>query len=576
MNRFLTLINLMHRTGWLSNLVHGTKNGKQKSVFLKVLICFGLGTIVLAICTLLFFICYGIIKISVLENGVIDSQYLTNLMTIYVPLYLAMVLVFISMIVLHVFYLNNDNQFFMPMPIKSTELFLAKFFYVLDYSYLVQAILIIPCYIAFNLVIGFKVYVVLSQIIAFFALPLLPFAICILIQRLLVKIINFGKNKGILSFICYLLSLVLLLAMELISSTAINFNGALSSDAIKSFKISISNLASSLNVSKFVFHSLVAGSLNNNFFGFLSVIGFLLITIAITAIVITIVAPGFSKVLVDNSNSTQVIKKKRDLDTIIKEETTSTKNQLTAYIVKEWRTLMRNSSIVISYIIPPILMVLVLGSIIFITLFVGDSTKEAMNILIKNMQNLATFDSGFVIYYIVAISVGVSSFNLTSATAISREGQNAYFLKYTPVTSFRVIIAKIFWPFILNSAILTTLIISVGFVFNLSWYIVLLSWLASILITLFIQFLMISIDLKRPYLNWTNESDVNKNLNMFLSILSCVSLIIMFIGIGLLNHYITKLNVVLAFFIIIIVVIALTLIITMHLKKRKSHVFDNI
>lgn len=577
MSKILEITKILYKNGGLSNLLFGSSKDKPLSTFRKVLNLILVSLLALLIMGVVFMFAYFLLILAKSSDGVYDYDYLQNILSIYIPLYCVFILVFLGNFMLSTLFLAEDNQIFMALPIKSHELYIAKFLNCLLYSYLFQLMLLVPCYLAFNLIFGHQLFIILTQILIFIVFPLIPFAVIMIVQSLLAKVINYGKHKSLFTFITFLLSISLLLVMELLSSTSINFKGTLTTELIIDFKAKMAETATHFKFFKYYLYFMLKGIGNNSFGSFFYTIIFALISISFTTLVITIIAPSYSRTLIDNSYTTSTSKKNISPEKVIEDGVNESKTLFGTYALKEWRNLTRSTSNVLQYILPPILITGVLAIIIFVTLFVSDSTKDAIMVLINNMKSLATFDSGFVVFYISAGSVLISTFNLSSSTAISREGRNAYFLKYTPVRSSTVIFAKIFWPFIINAVILTLVMFGVGFGFNLEWYIIILVWLSSLAINAFTQFLMISIDLKHPFTNWVNESDSSKqNMNSFLSIFCSIIAAAILIGLGIVLQFYWHLNIIIAFSALIIGTLLATLLIVLSLKKKGSRIFDHI
>ena len=109
----------------------------------------------------------------------------------------------------------------------------------------------------------------------------------------------------------------------------------------------------------------------------------------------------------------------------------------------------------------------------------------------------------------------------TAGSSISLEGKNIWILKTLPVSSLQVIRAKVLTNIIFSLGSSVLLAISAIIVFRIGLIDIVLI-LASVCLSCFLLAEFdILIDLKRPNLNWTNETAVIKqSLNAFLAILA--------------------------------------------------------
>ena len=245
--------------------------------------------------------------------------------------------------------------------------------------------------------------------------------------------------------------------------------------------------------------------------------------------------------------------------------------------MKEFRDIVRSNTNVIQLVVPPFL-ILIIGAIsIFVTIFGQESSAEGLQTIINNMRSLITFDSGFLIFFVTAFALFLSSMTLISACAISREGKNASLLKYVPVSPFIVMISKTFWGITLTSIIEIIVILGLGFGLNIHWSIIVLCIVTSISATILANIIMYLVDLYRPYLDWVNEIDpIKQNMNVLFSLLACWAVAIVFIILGYLSMANNFTNIFVAASVIIGICFIIILALLLHMKKNKSKIFDKI
>ena len=162
-----------------------------------------------------------------------------------------------------------------------------------------------------------------------------------------------------------------------------------------------------------------------------------------------------------------------------------------------------------------------------------------------------------------------------SLTAISREGKNAYFIKYIPIKFYKQFIYKNVPQFVLNfliTIVALTLILYIIPKISII-YIIFIFFIATI-INLINCYLMLIVDLRRPNLNWDSEYAVVKRSDnkIFQYALMIVNiLILLYIGSVLKDvNLIIGLTIELLFFTIIFIII------DRCVKKWERKLFEKI
>ena len=118
-----------------------------------------------------------------------------------------------------------------------------------------------------------------------------------------------------------------------------------------------------------------------------------------------------------------------------------------------------------------------------------------------------------------------------SITAISRDGENAVFMKYIPVSLYKQYMYKIIPNIIMN---IVTIIITLGmaeYLLNLPVITLIALFVVATIMGILQSIAMIIVDLKRPKLNWDSEYAVAKqNLNLVFPVLLAMVNIVILVG----------------------------------------------
>ena len=192
--------------------------------------------------------------------------------------------------------------------------------------------------------------------------------------------------------------------------------------------------------------------------------------------------------------------------------------------------LLRNPVFLVQCILPAILMpILCIGIVVFG--FNGDEAQD-----LAELSAMLQEHKLLLLFGIIAINQFFSMIIYVSATAISRDGENAVFMKYIPVSLYKQYVYKTTPNIIMN-------IISILIVLGLARYAVEISVLdlviafgVSTIMAVFQSFLLLLIDLKRPKLKWSSEyAVVKQNFNLiFPMIFSFVNIgIIVILGLAM-------------------------------------------
>ena len=118
-----------------------------------------------------------------------------------------------------------------------------------------------------------------------------------------------------------------------------------------------------------------------------------------------------------------------------------------------------------------------------------------------------------------------------SVTAISRDGQNASFMKYIPVKYMKQIDYKVMPNIIMTSIMSIITVIIAGILIKVDILYLLLILITSIIMGVFQSYVLIIVDLKKPKLEWNSEyAVVKQNMNLIwsvvISLISITALII--------------------------------------------------
>ena len=223
----------------------------------------------------------------------------------------------------------------------------------------------------------------------------------------------------------------------------------------------------------------------------------------------------------------------------------------------------------------PVIMILI--SIIMIAnvmIPILDTTIQNSEETIKQTLYSMEFNSEMICVILGVLQV-IFSLSSLSLTAISREGKNAIFMKYIPISYYKQFLYKNILQIILN------IIVSIVLLSIIYFYIpkiglinIILIFITSIFINLINSYLMLVVDLKKPYLNWNSEhSVVKKNDNKSYQYALTIIMILIYMYI---SNVFKDTNVTLTLGIEIAIFMTLFVIIDRIIKKKSTKLFEKI
>lgn len=465
-------------------------------------------------------------------------------------IFLAILLTFqISVVATNVFFFSKDLEFILPLPVTSKELLVAKFNTILFMSYIAEAMfglfpLILYGFMNFTTFMYF-----IWLLIILLTVPIIFITVISFLVIILMKIFSFIKSKVILQ---NLISIILILGLLQIEQILMG---------------SIDNIKETNNMISPIINILTSGD-------FLSSLGNILIILVIDAILlilfILISQKLYLKLILKNISSNRRLKRAEKKEINIKNKNNNLKY---SYIKKEIKMLIKQPIFFMQTIFPVIMVLLTLIIIANVFIPVIDSTIQNDETIKNSIASLSF--SAEMICVILGILQCIFSIPKLSLTAISREGKNAIFMKYIPVSLYKQFLYKNVLQIIVN---IVVSIVVLGLIY---YYIpaiglinILLMFIISIFINLINSYLMVIVDLRKPYLNWNSEySVIKRNDNKSFQYALTITMILTFLY---LSNIFKEVNVTLTLGIEIIIFMIIFIIIDRIVKKNIQNIFDKI
>ncbi|MGE5627731.1 MAG: putative ABC transporter permease subunit [Solirubrobacterales bacterium] len=493
MNNVILLTKILLKNGSGS---FGSGNGK-KSNRIKVMFIIAFAVCLPLIITIVEVVSsiFGVLK-GINQQGLIIALAL--------PITVMIIFLFGVSYTINTFYFSTDIEILLPMPLKQSEILLAKFLTVLVYEYITEGVVLIPVF----LIYGFRnqefILFYLFSMVIFLLLPVIPLTAASIMDMIIMRFTNIAKNKDLFRIAGGILAMFIALGANVFFQ---RFTATLNSSDIaellsKGNNSLIGAMGSLFPSTKTAVYALINSSSGK---GILYLLIFVSITLAAVIIFIFLGNMLYFKGVIGISETSS---KRRTIGSIELVKILKERPAVYSYMIKELKLLYRSPV----YFINCVLMNFLWSVFLLIPFFAHPKMYNDTSGFINNIQGKGAdpmiVAAGFV------ISVFITSSNMITSTAISREGRNIIFMKYIPVSYEKQLLGKVLSG-VAMGLIGIIFFVPVGIFFiKIRLSIILLALLTGIFGVVFSALCGIIIDVSFPKLNWdTEQKAVKQNLN---------------------------------------------------------------
>ena len=503
--------------------------------------------------------------IGIFSNGLIKELIAINQEEMFLGLILLSIAIFILIqsifSAINLLYYSKDNEYILPLPIKPSEIVAAKTNVLLITEYFIVAIIgLIPLTI-YGILTSASILYYISMLIVLITFPIIPVLISSLLVLIVMSFAKFTKNRNRFQLIATIFILVVVCVLSFTVSDTQTTPEQLVQMVTKANGL-VEMLRGAFPTLGMAIDSLTNISFENQI---LNIVLLVITTAIIYFIYIMIGQKLYLKGAVGNLASGKKTKKKLNETKAFKKSSLGK-----TYVGKEFKTLLRNPIFFMQCVLPAILFpILIIG-----LTFAGIKGEQGGSI--TDIASMITNKTS--IYVGIGILCAIQFFLMfiyISATAISRDGQNAVFMKYIPVTLMKQIDYKVMPNIVMTTFMSILTIIMVEYLFKLPVIYLLVITVAGIAMGVLQSYISIIVDLKKPKLEWNSEyAVVKQNMNLIwpviFGMLNITLLIILTVIVGrFINSYIF-------IAIIAVVYLLLTMIVRNYIKNNIVKLFTNI
>ena len=487
------------------------------------------------------------------EMGKVITNLEVNIFKVLIP-GSAILIAFTSLpFIVSTLYLQDDTKNLLYLPISSKDIYLSRVVVTILQSYYFVGLFFLPAIlgllIGMNVTIDIYIYGVLFIILS----PVLPVIIFGLIFALISKVFNLRAHKTALSIITMFFPIIIMIGFQLISQN-IDTSTIDPNDVVAYLTTLVNNTGDILSIIMFAY---IPSILSLSASSYLLRLVYMLLSIIVIiglAILISLVS---SKLYYRSLLQDEGVKRSKK-KVIAKDYKSS--SSLKSLFKAEVKEINRSPVYFFNLVFPTILVPLIL-LISFGYGFISNGGGNIENIILQ-LKTLVTFKDPIIVAIALGVVLFLTSTTLTSVTAISRMGTNAFFVKMIPVKPITIIISKILYGVILSLFLAVIVIVGLTVTSIVSIFDAIFFLISLVSLIVFFNFFGIYLDLRKPRLEWLNETQVAKNsVTSFIYLLIVWGAILVLVG---LVFALNALNTVLPFgyygYILLLIILILSLV----------------
>ncbi len=485
-------------------------------------------------------------------------------------LFLGILLAFQAiMLTTNIFYFSKDIENILPLPFKPIEILISKFNTLLFMLYGTELIFGLVPFIIYGLYADMRILFFINLILILIIFPIFIALIISTIMMIIMKTIKLFKNKDLMQLIisCILMILIMIFVNSAIkyvfnNQEQIENNSQLIINNINNKITEINNYLLIINPSINILQQKNIIIIIFNFLKliFINLIGFFIFIFFGNKLYL-------KQLLKANFYFKNKKNKKIKLNKKIK------KNKICiSYIKKEFKILLKNPLFFMQSIYPVILTTVLICILMIVLIPKITDILQAEEY--KEMMSELKFDIEAVCI-ILGLTQIVGLLNYSSVTAFSREGKNAFIMKYLPISLHKQFIYKNVPQIFVNTICTIIILIVIAYeipAINLNYIFIIFS--LAFLLILINSFILSLIDLLMPKIKWDSEYEILKNNKN--KLLQYVLIILNILFLIYIKNIFEDYNLNKSLIIFAIILIFIFIIINLIINKLKNKLFNKI
>ena len=519
----------------------------------------------------------AVLGIGFLSYYVIDFLGQTTHPQIFLNAYLlilAVIIMFQQIIAsTNVYYFSKDLEYILPFPIKPIELLIARFNMLISISYTSILMFGIIPILLYGMMISHSILYYPGMLIVLAIFPIFFGLIISTIMLIIMQLAKIIKNKDVFQFVVTFIVTWALMSLVTVGINVILSNSGEIEKIAQGEEINllenINNKIEKINNYILTINPSVRILTGENIF--LNIFELIKILVINFIGLIIFIFAGKLLYLKNILKNIQNINKEKTKNKKINHNYKKTK-QNKAYIKNEFKELIKTPTFFMQCVLPVILTVITLTAVV-ISIYPSLGAAMQMEEVAEQMPEFH-FDITVLITIIVIFQI-LYTFSNLSITAISRKGKNAFFIKYIPISLYKQFLYLNVPQVILNIFVSIIVLVAAKYLVpQINLFYLLIMFIMGIILNIINSFLMLVVDLRKPNLEWDNETDAikqNKN-KLYQYVLTIVVVLILIYF----SNILATINLNLAIFIILFILILILFIINKIIKNKINKLFNKI
>lgn len=474
------------------------------------------------------------------------------------------------MVCTNIFYFSKDIENIIHLPLKPVEILISKFNTIIFMLYSTEIIFILIPLVVYGIFINAGLLFLIKLILSLAIFPVLFASVISIVMMFLMQLLKNFRNKDMIQTVISLVLVVLIIFAAYIIINNI-FNNQVNEDNMSRVVDEMNLKIKRINNYFIIINPIIKFTEDRNLLiGILNLMKAILIDILSFIIFVLLGNKIYLKQLLKYSFYT---KNKKEISLNLKAKLKKNKINKT-FMKKEFNLLFKNPIFFIQCVYPVIMFMVTL--VILIVTLIPKIYSLLQTEEYSNIFDGMSFDIDAACI-IIGITQIVGLLNYSSVTAFSREGKDAYIMKYLPVSLYKQFVFKntpqVFFNSMISFILLGIIFMMIPEIPKIYFIPVLI---ISILFNLINSYILSIIDLLMPKLKWDSEYEILKNNKN--KLLQYVLMVFNIIFIIYLKKLFMEVNFELKniFLIIIIFLFILFFIFNFYIKKNINKLFKNI
>ncbi len=402
---------------------------------------------------------------------------------------------------MNVLYFSDDNRFILPLPLKPLEVLSAKLNTLLIYVYMEEAMLALAPMAIYGVMTKQSfVYYPLALLVLLFV-PIVPLLIVDVIVMCVMSLTKGIRNKSLVQLLTMTVSIIFTLLISMLSSSASG------QEDIMNLLDKAGGLAEIYKKAFITMPLAIDALIGYDVFSLL-----LLMAVSIGAYTLICV---FGQKVYYRGMLGSLYSSSGVSDRMIDDKTAyRSKGLAYSYVMKEFRVYLRRPTFFVQLILPCLILPAFMMGVIFVS--INSEIPGGLLIQLQTVYGNSEYDR--IVYAVLLIVVMfISMYSFVSTVAISKDGNDAYMMKYLPISFADQIIYKMIPDIVLCLFSYFTVILIGLILYRFPMIYLLMSFPVAVSYCVLHGFLILS-DVHKPKLDWTSEMQiVKRNMRMIYS-----------------------------------------------------------